>query len=86
VTYEVATDHTACILGKWYYAEGQEFMHLPLMSSLGDEHMQMHQGIKTVMDAKSVNDLEKVEEGLLAIDQQSDKVVDILYQLIDELA
>jgi methyl-accepting chemotaxis protein len=38
------------------------------------------------MDAKSVNDLEKVEEGLLAIDQQSDKVVDILYQLIDELA
>ncbi len=86
VSYEAATDHTACILGKWYYAEGQNFMHLPLMARLGDEHMQMHQGIKTVMDAKSVNDLDKVEEGLQAIDQQSEKVVEILYQLIDDVS
>ena len=86
VTYEVATDHTACILGKWYYAEGQDYMSLPLMSALGDEHMQMHQGIKTVMDAKSINDLSKVEEGLQAIDVQSEKVVEILYQLIEDVA
>lgn len=86
VTYEAATDHTACMLGKWYYAEGQQLMHLPQMVQLGDEHMQMHQGIKTVMDAKSVDDIVSVEEGLSAVDKQSEKVVELLYQLIDELA
>lgn len=86
VSYEVATDHTACILGKWYYNEGQEFMNLPLMTELGDEHMQMHQGIKTVMDAKSVDDIDSVEQGLLAVDSQSEKVVEILYKLIDQVA
>jgi len=86
VTYEVATDHTACILGKWYYSDGKNFMHLPLMSQLGDEHMQMHQGIKTVMDAKSVNDVDSVEQGLAAVDRQSEKVVEILYQLMDQVS
>ncbi|BCN93862.1 chemotaxis protein [Thiomicrorhabdus immobilis] len=86
VSYEVATDHTACILGKWYYNEGQELMNLPLMQQLGDEHMQMHQGIKTVMDAKSIDDIDSVEQGLAAVDEQSEKVVEILYKLIDQVA
>ncbi len=85
ISYEVATDHTACVLGKWYYAEGQSFMNQPLMERLGDEHKQLHQGIKDVMDAKSVDDLERVEEGMRVVDTQSEKVVDILYQLIDEI-
>ncbi|WP_040728008.1 methyl-accepting chemotaxis protein [Thiomicrorhabdus sp. Kp2] len=86
VTYESATDHTACILGKWYYSDGQAFMHIPQMVQLGDEHMQMHQGIKTVMDAKSINDIDTVEAGLAEIDVQSEKVVELLYQIIDQLA
>jgi methyl-accepting chemotaxis protein len=78
VSYATATDHTSCILGKWYYSEGQEYMHLPLMQELGEEHhMQMHQGIKTVMDAKSVDDLEGVKKGLNMVDKQSERVVDI---------
>ncbi|WP_029408012.1 methyl-accepting chemotaxis protein [Thiomicrorhabdus sp. Milos-T2] len=85
VSYEVATDHTACILGKWYYSEGQELMNLPLMAELGEEHMQMHQGIKTVMDAKSIDDVDSVEKGLSAVDLQSEKVVEILYKLIDQV-
>lgn len=86
VSYDVATDHTACILGKWYYSDGQDFMHLPLMTQLGDEHMQMHQGIKTVMDAKSIDDVDSVEKGLAAVDQQSEKVVTLLNQLIEQVA
>ena len=86
VSYEVATDHTACVLGKWYYSDGQAFMHMPQMVQLGDEHMQMHQGIKAVMDAKSVDDVDSVEAGLAKIDQQSEKVVELLYQIIDQLA
>jgi len=85
VTYEAATDHSACILGKWYYSEGQNLMHLSLMQTLGEEHMQMHQGIKTVMDAKSIDDIDKVESGLMAVDEQSEKVVGILYKLIDQV-
>jgi len=85
VGYDVATDHTACILGKWYYSDGQAFMHLPLMTQLGDEHMQMHQGIKTVMDAKSIDDVDLVEKGLAAVDQQSEKVVALLNQLIEQV-
>ncbi|WP_178863162.1 methyl-accepting chemotaxis protein [Thiomicrorhabdus cannonii] len=85
VTYEAATDHTSCVLGKWYYGEGQQYMHLPLMQTLGDEHMQMHQSIKQVMDAKSVGDIEAVEEGLGKVDDYSNKVVAILNQMIDEI-
>lgn len=85
VSYETATDHTACVLGKWYYGEGQQYMDMPLMKTLGDEHMEMHQGIKKVMDAKAVDDIEGVEAGLAEVDEKSEKVVSILYQLIDEL-
>lgn len=85
VSYEAATDHTACILGKWYYSEGQEYMHLPQMETLGDEHMEMHQAIKRVMDAKALDDLEMVDKELAFVDKQSEKVVSILYELIDEV-
>lgn len=85
VSYEAATDHTACVLGKWYYGDGQQFMHLPLMNTLGDEHMEMHQAIKRVMDAKGLEDCETVSKELEIVDRQSEKVVDILYQMIDEI-
>lgn len=85
VTYEAATDHTACILGKWYYGEGQSYMDMPLMKTLGDEHMEMHQGIKKVMDAKEIDDLEMVEAGLAQVDAKSERVVEILHQLMDQV-
>jgi len=56
------------------------------MSELGDEHMQMHQGIKIVMDAKSIDDVDSVEKGLATVDQQSEKVVALLNQLIEQVA
>lgn len=86
VSYEAATNHQACVLGQWYYGAGQELMHLPLMKQLGEEHMQMHQGIKQVMDAKSIDDFDSVEAGLQKVDQQSEKVVEMLYQLMDHVA
>jgi len=85
VSYEAATDHTACVLGKWYYSEGQQYKHLPLMQSLGDEHMEMHQSIKRVMDAKTIGDSETIATELQKVDKQSEKVVDILFRIIDEV-
>ena len=86
VTYAAATDHTACILGKWFYSEGRELMHMPLMQQLGKEHEEMHQGIKKVMDAKKLGDSTMVEAGLEQVDTQSEKVVHILHELIDQVA
>lgn len=85
VTYEAATDHTACVLGKWYYGEGQKYMNLPLMKTLGDEHMEMHQAIKRVMDAKALKDCEMVRKELAVVDAQSTKVVNTLYEMIDQI-
>lgn len=84
VTYESAIDHTACALGKWYYqGDGRALMHLPLMQSLGQEHMEMHQLIKVVMDAFSLDDYQTLENAIAKMDTQSDKVVALLNELID---
>jgi len=84
VTYDSAIDHTACALGKWYYqGAGQQLMHLPIMKTLGEEHMQMHQLIKVIMDAFHIDDYETLEASILKMDAQSDKVVACLNQLID---
>ncbi|WP_127471099.1 methyl-accepting chemotaxis protein [Thiomicrorhabdus aquaedulcis] len=87
VTYENAIDHTACALGKWYYgANGQAFMHLPAMKALGEEHSMMHCLIKNIMDAFSIDDYETLEKGINELDTQSDKVVELLGQLIEQTA
>ncbi|MGC9387298.1 MAG: hypothetical protein ACP5D0_10155, partial [Hydrogenovibrio sp.] len=70
---------------KWYYGDGQAYAHLPLMQALGQEHAEMHQAIKTVMDAKAVGDQAMVESGLAQVDEQSEKVVALLHQLMDEV-
>ena len=85
VTVDTAADHTACILGKWYYGtEGQQLMHLPLMKQLGEDHAEMHALIRTIMDAFAIDDFETVEKHIEQMDAQSDKVVALLNQLIDE--
>ncbi len=84
VTVESASDHTACALGKWYYqGNGQNYMHLPIMKTLGEEHMEMHQTIKSVMQAFYIDDYEVVRTGVTRIDELSEKVVSLLNQLID---
>lgn len=84
VTYEAAIDHTVCALGKWYYSsEAQPLMHLPVMLTLGDEHLEMHQLIKVIMDAFTIDDYETLETAVDDLDQQSDIVVGLLNQLID---
>ncbi|NPA72454.1 MAG: response regulator, partial [Gammaproteobacteria bacterium] len=83
VSYEAAIDHTACALGKWYYeGAGQSLMDLPLMKTLGVEHMEMHATIKMVMDAFAIDDYDTLKVGVAKIDVQSDKVVECLNELI----
>ncbi len=84
VSYETAIDPAACILGQWYYqGNGQQLMHLPMMKELGEQHSELHQTIKTIMDAFYIDDYETVENGVDRIDRLSDKVVELLNLLID---
>jgi len=87
VTYDTAIDPTACALGKWYYqGGGQALMHLPLMAKLGEEHAEMHGLIKVIMDAFSIDDYETLEAAVERMDAQSDKVVELLGELIEQTA
>ena len=84
VTYDAAIDPTACALGKWYYqGSGKQLMHLPMMKQLGIEHAEMHGLIKVVMDAFSIDDYETLEDAVGRLDSQSEKVVELLNELID---
>lgn len=84
VTYENAIDHTACILGKWYYSEGQNMMSSSVMQTLGVEHEKMHGTIKVIMDAFHQDDYATLEVAIGDLDAYSDKVVELLNQLIIE--
>lgn len=84
VTYENAIDHTACVLGKWYYSEGQQQVKSQIMNTLGEEHKKMHQTIKKIMDAFNHDDYDTLEIAIKELDEYSDTVVDCLNQLILE--
>ncbi|MDX1353344.1 MAG: response regulator, partial [Thiomicrorhabdus sp.] len=84
VTRESAGDYKGCALGKWYYTgDGQQLMHLPIMKQLGVEHMEMHKQIGVIMDAFQMDDYETLEASLIKMDEQSDKVVACLNELIE---
>ena len=79
---EKAIDHTSCILGQWYFSEGQSLMNIPTMKELGDVHQQMHQTIGVVMDAFEVDDYEVMETSVNELDNYSNQVVALLKQMI----
>ena len=82
ITRDTATDHTACILGKWYYSEGQSLMDSSIMQELGPQHENMHKLIGLIMDAFEQDDYETLESSVNELDKYSDKVVSLLSQLI----
>lgn len=86
VSYEVATDPTKCALGKWYYSEGQSFIHLESMSQLGEAHANMHKTLGVIMDAKKAGDDALVESKLLDVDRFSEQVIMLIDRTQLELA
>lgn len=82
VTRENAIDHTACILGKWLYSEGQSMIDSSIMQTLEPEHAKMHSTIGVIMDAFEQDDYDTLESSVKDLDKYSDKVVKLLNQLI----
>ncbi|PLA74259.1 hypothetical protein CYQ88_06990 [Hydrogenovibrio sp. SC-1] len=84
---EVATDHTKCALGKWFYGpEGQQYADLAEMQTLDKWHAEVHATIKRILDAHEMSDLDTVRAEFRNLDDASDKVVDSLTRLEQTLA
>ena len=84
---EVATDHTKCALGKWFYGpEGQQYANLAEMQTLDKWHAEVHATIKRILDAHEMKDMDLVRKEFHNFDDASDKVVDSLTRLEQTLA
>ncbi|MBN2866380.1 MAG: PAS domain-containing protein, partial [Thiotrichales bacterium] len=76
---KVATDHTQCGLGKWFYSpEGQQYAHLTEMQTVDKYHAELHACIKRILEAYRAEDLETVEAEFHKLDQVSAKVIENL--------
>lgn len=84
---EVATDHTKCALGKWFYGpEGQQYANLAEMQTLDKWHAEVHASIKRILEAHEIHDYDTVRTEFRNLDDASDKVVDSLTRLEQTLA
>jgi methyl-accepting chemotaxis protein len=62
LTYEQATSHTDCDLGKWIYATGLEkYGNLQEMKELEATHRDLHHVIREVIKCKEEGDLKQAE-------------------------
>lgn len=79
LTMDQAVSHRDCDLGKWLYSEGMEQLgHLREMEDLEKTHADMHAHIKTIIAKKDAGDAHAAENGYVAVDQLSSKVVGLL--------
>ncbi|MGB0864977.1 MAG: CZB domain-containing protein [Granulosicoccaceae bacterium] len=86
-TNESFADHHDCRLGKWYY-EGrgkQYFSNMPAFKRLEAPHEQVHRHGIAALEAYQRNDTEVLAKSLLAMEQASIEVVDMLTSLGTEL-
>lgn len=84
---EVATDHTKCALGKWFYGpEGQQYANMSEMQNLDKYHAEVHATIKRILDAQDLHDFDTVKTEFHNLDVASDKVVDSLTRVEQTLA
>lgn len=74
-----ATDHSQCALGQWFYGEqGKQLAHLPEMQEVEAHHIELHQTIKQILQAKDSNDVQRLETLFMQLGEQSDKVISAL--------
>lgn len=76
IDFNVATDHTQCGLGKWFYgAEGQKFTQLPEMKAVEKWHIELHSTIKAILEAHELKDQEQLKTLLQRLDECSENVI-----------
>ncbi|MGV6815737.1 MAG: methyl-accepting chemotaxis protein [Thiotrichales bacterium] len=82
LTMDQAVSHRDCDLGKWLYSEGMDKLgHLPDMQDLEKTHAEMHAHIKSIIAKKEAGDSSAAENGYVAVDKLSSKVVGLLDNL-----
>ena len=73
---QAAVDHTQCALGQWFYGEqGQAFAHLPEMKQVEQHHIQLHQTIKQIFQAKDSQDTDLLLRLFDELTEHSESVI-----------
>ncbi len=70
-----ATDHHSCAFGKWYYSDGQNWMHIPAMQEIEPPHAELHKLIKKIIQMKSDRKFTEAEEAYEQVTALSGEIV-----------
>ncbi|QFY90781.1 CZB domain-containing protein [Magnetovirga frankeli] len=81
-----AASHQHCKLGQWYYGEGRKkYGHLRQMKDLEPTHAELHQVIREIIDAREQGQRDRVEELYAKIAPISERIIQHLDRLEDEI-
>ena len=81
------SDHRSCRLAKWYYDnEGgaQEYANNQAFAQLEAPHEMLHQSAKEALAAKAAGQMERAKNSLIAMEEASRQVNDLLSQMANE--
>lgn len=72
----IATDHTKCGLGKWFFGpEGQQYAHLTEMQTVDKYHAELHACIKRILNAYHAEDFDTAEAEFKKLEEVSELVI-----------
>lgn len=76
------TDHTLCILGKWYYGEGQKKLaHDNYFKQIEAPHKEMHKLVFDAVAAIERRDIEKAKQLSERVSELSTEIVHLIEQM-----
>ena len=75
-------DHTLCVLGKWYYQQGQEKMgSSPTFKAIEQPHIDMHQAVLDAVDAMHRSDPQLAQRHAETVYLLSSQIVSLIEQM-----
>lgn len=84
---EQACSHQHCILGRWYYKEGeQQFSKLSSFREIDSPHKKLHATIKSIIEAHDSGKIEQAEKMYQELEPLSKTIVSKLDTLLSEIS
>jgi methyl-accepting chemotaxis protein len=86
LTYEQATSHEACDVGKWLYSQGmKKYGAMPEMQELEKIHVELHSTVKNIISLKQSGDISAKNEKLEDLDKILRKIMFLLVDIEQKL-
>ncbi len=78
-------DHTLCILGKWYYSEGQKKLgHLASFKAIENPHINMHKAVLNAVEAMHFKDQAAAQKHAETVYALSSQIVSLIEKMEEE--